>query len=157
MAAVWQILTMRAGRMVERGSQRAVVSPDMSDILDGINKKARDNARTPMQVCHCLPHQPIHLPLLKLPYQWDSTPHAGFTTAAQPWMRVNDDYPTWNAVTQVGNKDSVHAFWKSIIALRKSQLVLVRLPLPSVTRCGDWERPPCTDFDGTLTRHMGTL
>ena len=41
-------------------------------------------------------------------------------------MRVNDDYTKWNAEAQVGYKDSVHTFWKSALALRKSHLVLVR-------------------------------
>lgn len=40
-------------------------------------------------------------------------------------MRVNDDYTKWNAEAQVGHKDSVHTFWKSALALRKSHLVLV--------------------------------
>jgi len=38
-----------ADRMVERRSKGSI-APDMSDVLDGINRKARDNARTPMHV-----------------------------------------------------------------------------------------------------------
>ncbi|KAF8308292.1 glycoside hydrolase superfamily [Cantharellus anzutake] len=46
-------------------------NPDMSDILKDLRKKARDNARTPVQ--------------------WDDSPHAGFTSEnATPWMRMND-------------------------------------------------------------------
>ena len=38
--------------MVERKS-KGLMAPgmDMSAVMDGINKKARDNARTPMHVC----------------------------------------------------------------------------------------------------------
>ncbi|KAM0232290.1 hypothetical protein ACHAP5_010781 [Fusarium lateritium] len=60
--------------------------------------KSRDHARTPVQ--------------------WDATPNAGFTTGA-PWIRVNDDYETWNAAAQVGTRDSVFEYWRSALTLRK--------------------------------------
>jgi alpha-glucosidase len=77
---------------------------DMSDVLDGAQKKARDHARTPMQ--------------------WDASSHAGFTTG-KPWMRVNDDYATWNASTQVKDETSIWNFWKQALATRKKHDVLV--------------------------------
>ncbi|KAL1757094.1 glycoside hydrolase family 13 protein [Schizophyllum commune] len=77
---------------------------DMSDVLDGLQKKARDHARTPVQ--------------------WDSSPHGGFTTG-KPWMRVNDDYPSWNAEKQISDPDSVRSFWKKLLGLRKEKPVLV--------------------------------
>ncbi|KAM0207971.1 hypothetical protein ACHAQI_007247 [Fusarium lateritium] len=60
--------------------------------------KSRDHARTPVQ--------------------WDATPNAGFTAGA-PWIRVNDDYETWNAAAQVGTRDSVFEYWRSALTLRK--------------------------------------
>lgn len=77
---------------------------DMSDVMDGLQKKARDHARTPVQ--------------------WDSTPNGGFTSGT-PWMRVNDDYPTWNAAKQMADPDSVRSFWKRMLALRKEKPILV--------------------------------
>ncbi|KAJ7034466.1 glycoside hydrolase family 13 protein [Mycena alexandri] len=77
---------------------------DMSDILDGLQKKARDHARVPMQ--------------------WDSSAHAGFTTGA-PWMRVNDDYKTWNVAAQLDDDKSVRSFWKRALRLRKEHKVLI--------------------------------
>ncbi|KAL1699984.1 glycoside hydrolase family 13 protein [Schizophyllum commune] len=77
---------------------------DMSDVLDGLQKKARDHARTPVQ--------------------WDSSPHGGFTTS-KPWMRVNDDYPSWNAEKQISDPVSVRSFWKKLLELRKEKPVLV--------------------------------
>jgi oligo-1,6-glucosidase len=63
----------------------------MAEARKVLQRKARDNARTPVQ--------------------WDSSPHAGFTSpSATPWMRVNDDYK---------NELSVHAFWKKALANRK--------------------------------------
>ena len=71
-----------------------------------LQKKARDNARTPVQ--------------------WTSEAHAGFTSPdATPWMRVNEDYKTVNAAAQVQNPRpspgtlSVHAFWKRGLSCRK--------------------------------------
>ncbi|KAI5887710.1 glycoside hydrolase family 13 protein [Schizophyllum commune H4-8] len=77
---------------------------DMSDVLDGLQKKARDHARTPVQ--------------------WNSSPHGGFTTG-KPWMRVNDDYPSWNAEKQISDPGSVRSFWKKLLELRKEKAVLI--------------------------------
>ncbi|KAJ7348244.1 glycoside hydrolase family 13 protein [Mycena albidolilacea] len=79
-------------------------SINMSDILDGLQKKARDHGRIPMQ--------------------WDSSAHAGFTTGT-PWMRVNDDYPSWNTAAQLDDPQSVHAFWKQALRLRKEHKLLI--------------------------------
>ncbi|KAJ7669661.1 glycoside hydrolase family 13 protein [Mycena rosella] len=77
---------------------------DMSDILDGLQKKARDHGRVPMQ--------------------WDASAHAGFTTGT-PWMRVNDDYKAWNAAAQLADPQSVRSFWKRALRLRKENKVLI--------------------------------
>jgi len=76
----------------------------MSDVLDALHKKARDHGRVPMQ--------------------WNSAPHAGFTTGT-PWMRVNDDYKTWNVSGQINDPDSVLRFWKHALQLRKNNEVLI--------------------------------
>lgn len=51
-------------------------NPDMSDIMAGINRKARDNSRTPMP--------------------WTSEPDkVGFSTVT-PWMKANPDNDVCN-------------------------------------------------------------
>ncbi|KAG2367105.1 glycoside hydrolase family 13 protein [Suillus spraguei] len=77
---------------------------EMSDLLESFAQKARDHARTPMQ--------------------WNASAHAGFTTGT-PWMRVNDDYPEWNAEQQISDNTSVHAFWKRALKVRKAHDVLI--------------------------------
>lgn len=57
--------------------------------------------------------------------QWDDAPHGGFTTGT-PWMRVNDDYATWNVAAEAKDADSVLNFWKNMLRLRKEQEVFVR-------------------------------
>jgi oligo-1,6-glucosidase len=71
-----------------------------------LQRKARDNTRTPMP--------------------WNSSsPNAGFCEpSTQPWMRLNDDFPTVNVEAQTtplsfSSKPSVFAFWKSILKFRK--------------------------------------
>ncbi|KAL5504797.1 hypothetical protein ACEPAH_7460 [Sanghuangporus vaninii] len=78
--------------------------PDMSDVLSGIQKKARDHARTPMQ--------------------WDGSKNAGFSNSV-PWMRVNDDYLSWNVASQIDDNDSLLSFWKKLLKIRKENDVLV--------------------------------
>lgn len=76
----------------------------MSDVMDQLQLKARDNGRTPMQ--------------------WDSTNHSGFTTG-NPWMRLNDEYPSWNASLQIRDENSVYAYWSNLLKFRKDYLNIV--------------------------------
>ncbi|KAF2792114.1 glycoside hydrolase family 13 protein [Melanomma pulvis-pyrius CBS 109.77] len=68
------------------------------EYLRQVQLKARDNGRTPVQ--------------------WTSNAQAGFTSST-PWMRVNDDYPTWNAEAQVTQSDSVFVYWQNLLKLRR--------------------------------------
>ncbi|TFK96303.1 glycoside hydrolase superfamily [Pterulicium gracile] len=73
---------------------------DMSEVLEGLAKKARDHARTPMQ--------------------WANSANAGFSTGT-PWMRVNEDYEDWNVADQEQDLPSVLVFWRAALAMRKKQ------------------------------------
>ena len=68
-----------------------------------IQRTSRDNARTPMQ--------------------WSSEREAGFTTG-KPWLKVNGNYEKVNVQTESAKADGVLAFWKKMIAMRKSDAVL---------------------------------
>jgi oligo-1,6-glucosidase len=54
----------------------------------------------------------------RLPFQWDGSANAGFSTG-EPWMRVHDDYPSINVEQQEGDEGSVLAFYKKVLRLRK--------------------------------------
>ncbi|CAG8909799.1 unnamed protein product [Penicillium egyptiacum] len=72
----------------------------MDDVLRELQLKSRDHGRLPMQ--------------------WDSSPNAGFTIAsAKPWMTINKDYTEWNVASQLDNPESIMAYWKQMLALRK--------------------------------------
>jgi oligo-1,6-glucosidase len=95
---------------------------DMSDILDGCQKKARDHARTPIQVSRKT--RLVLFLSLTLLLQWNASAHGGFTSGT-PWMRVNDDYKSWNVEIQERDPNSVLAFWKQALRTRKEHDILV--------------------------------
>ena len=66
-------------------------------ILDCLQRKSRDNARTPMQ--------------------WDDSANAGFTTGT-PWIRTTGNYKTINAKACLSDKDSVFYYYQQLIRLR---------------------------------------
>ncbi|KAJ7103939.1 glycoside hydrolase family 13 protein [Mycena epipterygia] len=115
---------------------------DMSDILDGLQKKARDHGRVPMQ--------------------WDLSAHAGFTTGT-PWMRVNDNYQTWNTAAQLDNQQSnekVFAYTRSYVDQR-ALVVLnftskeVMFVLPENQEQEGWSKFELAFGNYTNTRNSG--
>lgn len=63
-------------------------------------------------------------------WQWDDSPYGGFSTV-KPWMRVPEDHKNCNVSKQLKEGDSVLAFWKEMLALRKE--------LEDVLVCADRE------------------
>ena len=76
----------------------------LEELLPGYHRFARDNARTPMQ--------------------WDSSPHAGFTTGI-PWMNVNPDYKEINVQAELARADSIYGYIHDLIELRKDNDILI--------------------------------
>lgn len=68
-----------------------------------IQKKSRDNARTPMQ--------------------WNDSPNAGFSTGT-PWLGVNQNYHQINFESEYALESSVWHFYKRMIALRNESPIL---------------------------------
>jgi oligo-1,6-glucosidase len=76
-----------------------------ADYLSNNALTSRDNNRTPMQ--------------------WDGSPQAGFTKAKKPWLAVNPNYTKVNVQAENREHDSVLAFYRKMVQLRKSKSVLV--------------------------------
>lgn len=58
----------------------------------------------------------------RVPMSWSKAKFNGFSPAdakAQPWMRALEDAEVCNAADQQGDKNSVLAFWKKILKVRK--------------------------------------
>lgn len=86
----------------------------MSDAMEAVRLKSRDNARTPMS--------------------WDTSPNNGFTGAGvKPWIRMNDEYPDVNVEKQLKDPDSVLNYFIKLTHTRKQHPLMVRsLPFASV-------------------------
>ena len=65
--------------------------------------KGRDGCRTPMP--------------------WDTTPHAGFSSA-RPWLRVNSDYARVNVESERRDPNSLLNYYRRLIALRRASPAL---------------------------------
>lgn len=85
-----------------------------------IQKKSRDNARTPMQVSWLICFKIFDFTSHNY-VQWNTSAHAGFSTTT-PWQRENESYTTINAEAQVGIPGSVFEYWASILKLRKTHI-----------------------------------
>jgi len=72
----------------------------MGDVMRELQLKARDHGRLPMQ--------------------WDDSANAGFSgEGTQPWMTINRDYVDWNVSNQIDDSNSVLAYWRRMLSLRK--------------------------------------
>lgn len=69
-----------------------------------ITRTSRDNGRTPVQ--------------------WTAGENAGFTTG-KPWLKINENHKTINVEKELADDNGVRAFWKKMIALRKTDPVLI--------------------------------
>ncbi len=82
----------------------------IEDVHDPIGKrgwpkdKGRDGERTPMQ--------------------WDTTPLAGFTTSAKPWLPVPPSASAYNVENERKDPNSIFSTYKRLLALRKSDPAL---------------------------------
>jgi len=74
------------------------------ELMEIIWKNGRDNSRTPMQ--------------------WTPGENAGFT-AGKPWLRVNPNHVEINVQNAITHPESVYAYYKKLIEVRKAQSVFV--------------------------------
>lgn len=70
------------------------------EFLEGCNKEARDNNRTPIQ--------------------WSGKKNAGWNQGATPWIGINSNYVTVNVEDEQKDPNSVLNFYKKLLELRKS-------------------------------------
>ncbi|OYD00388.1 alpha-glucosidase [Rhizobium sp. N4311] len=97
-------------------------------LMERIHRKSRDNARTPMQ--------------------WTGKPNGGFT-GAKPWIAVNPNYAAINVEKQEDDVLSVLNYYRKLIALRKSNPVIVHGSYADVDTNSDWVYAFKRSRDGT--------
>ncbi|SDK48139.1 oligo-1,6-glucosidase/glucan 1,6-alpha-glucosidase [Alkalibacterium thalassium] len=76
-----------------------------AEIMEAINAKGRDNARTPMQ--------------------WTAEQNGGFTDG-EPWMTVNPNTSDINVQAAVNDEQSVFYTYQKLIHLRKEHPIIVK-------------------------------
>lgn len=74
------------------------------DALNMVNRKTRDNARTPIQ--------------------WDESEQAGFSSG-KPWIEVNPNYKEINVKKDLNDPDSIYHFYQKLLKLRNDNQVLL--------------------------------
>lgn len=74
------------------------------EILEILQQKSRDNARTPMQ--------------------WTDEEHAGFTTG-QPWIPVPEQFKSINTERALEDRDSIFYHYQKLIQLRKEHDIII--------------------------------
>lgn len=74
------------------------------DALSMVNRKTRDNARTPIQ--------------------WDESEQAGFSSG-KPWIEVNPNYKEINVKKDLNDPDSIYHFYQKLLKLRNDNQVLL--------------------------------
>lgn len=84
--------------------ERIEAGYEQAEIIESINAKGRDNARTPMQ--------------------WDETENGGFTKGT-PWLHVNPNYQKINVADSLADSNSIFYTYKKLIALRKANPIVV--------------------------------
>jgi glycosidase len=60
----------------------------------------------------------------RTPMPWDASHAAGFTTADEPWLPLNDDYETVNVAAERADPRSMLSLYRRLLALRKNTRAL---------------------------------
>ncbi len=76
---------------------------DENEIYHILQERSRDNARTPMQ--------------------WNDSPNAGFSDM-KPWIQAAGSYHTVNVEESMKDPDSILAYYKELIKMRKTMAVI---------------------------------
>jgi oligo-1,6-glucosidase len=103
LAAITDYRDIQALRFYAEAAERGDTDVDLAALLVAMNRKSRDQARTPVQ--------------------WDASANAGFS-AGTPWIAVNPDHVDVNAAAQVGVDGSVFEHYRQLIALRHADPVV---------------------------------
>ena len=107
------LLTLRGTPILYYGEEIGMQNNDPTrreDVKDPIGRlgwpkeKGRDGERTPMQ--------------------WNSEPHAGFTSGT-PWNSIPETYKAYNVADELKDPNSILNWYKQLLALRRSNLALL--------------------------------
>jgi alpha-glucosidase len=73
----------------------------------------------------------------RTPMQWDSSPHAGFSSPeASPWLPLHPNYPQINVAAQLGQGDSIYEQFKTLTQVRRDYAPLRRGSFQLISNSG---------------------
>lgn len=58
----------------------------------------------------------------RTPFQWDSSPNAGFNKGATPWLPIHENYARLNLASQLDDPKSTYNVYKNLIKLRRESI-----------------------------------
>jgi alpha-glucosidase len=112
--AAMLLLTLRGTPTIYYGEEIGMTNGDIPPEMEldpaGLNQPGWDQGR---DIC-------------RTPMQWSGEPWAGFSSpdTAQTWLPVAENYPEVNVQTQLNQPKSMLQLYTSLLALRKSTVVL---------------------------------
>ena len=96
------VLELSRLRLFTKCNASSDENPSPKEALYFVNKRSRDNSRTP--------------------FQWNSTKNAGFSKDenVKAWIELTGSHEKVNAKSQINNEDSIFAHYKNMIELRQN-------------------------------------
>lgn len=122
------ILTMRGTPYYYYGDELGMSNPGFSKIEDYKDKSTQSEYEYQKKQGANLPEFLRKLQFGgrdngRTPFQWDSSPNAGFSTGT-PWIAVNPNYTSLNRDTQEKDPNSTLHYFRKMVRLRKENLLL---------------------------------
>ena len=124
------MLTLRGTPFIYEGQELGMsnVSWNSVDAYDDVNTKPQYNLAlqegyTPKQAISFV--QAFSRDNARTPMQWDTSANAGFTTG-KPWLALNENFKTVNALSETADSASVLNWYKKLAQIRKQQKALTQ-------------------------------
>ena len=119
---------MRGTPYIYQGEELGMVSPGFTSIeqyrdVESINYYGilRDGGASDAEACAVLAERSRDNS--RTPVQWDASDNTGFTQGT-PWIGVGGDYREVNAAAEADDPDSVLAFYKELVRLRREMPII---------------------------------
>ena len=119
---------MRGTPYIYQGEELGMTNPDFTSIeqyrdVESINyyQILQERGHSPEEAFHIV-HERSRDDS-RTPVQWDDSPHAGFSSE-EPWIGVSGNYSWLNAAAEIDDPDSMYAFFKRLITLRKEEPII---------------------------------
>lgn len=122
-------LTLRGTPFIYQGQEIGMINPNFHELHEfrdvetlNLYHSLRANGLSEHEIMRKLSHGSRDNS--RAPLSWCSDDNAGFTSGT-PWMKICDDYKSYNVDAQVESNHSILNFYRSLIRLRKDRKIFV--------------------------------